>query len=60
MPLYTHIITVELADDAEATELFMEANSYLGGYAEVIQQRFYRDVNAEAAAALVGVEWGGR
>lgn len=59
--LYTLVTTVELADDTEAADV-------LGGYlpdaieplAEVIEHRWYRDTDAEARAALVGVEWGGR
>lgn len=58
--LYTLQLTVDLDDDTEARELmpaWVEAVSVL---AEVIENRWYRDTDAEARAALVGVEWGGR
>jgi len=60
MALHTLILTVEVTDDCEANEMLERATRGISSWAEVVERRQYRDLDAEVRAALVGVEWGGR
>lgn len=59
MALYTVVLTVDLEDDSEAAAFHHDvAGLYAPAYAEVIETRWFHDLDAEGRAALVGVEWG--
>lgn len=58
--LYTFKVTVDVQDDTEAGEIASRAVEMAEGRAEVVEWRWFRDLDAEAGAALAGVRWGGR
>lgn len=58
--LYTMVLTVDLENDTEARLEHEQLVRHVQGGAEVVEARWFRDLDAEVLAALAGVEWGGR
>lgn len=58
--LHKLVLVVDVIDDWEAGDMLRRAREAVEACAEVVEQRHHHDTDAEARAALIGVEWGGR